>query len=274
MVWGWKCLLLASFAKLRAARAGVLNDKRWRTKERVTPPAPHAAGAERATAVRDVRGSAVDAVTAPAGQGSMAAKEMAAAKADPAQELQPTLTIDEMPPALARPDIGWYDMDLTRFVMWNCSIFFCIRCIVYPSMLIKTRLQAQHRVRHSFVFSPHCIIASLCPCRLSASSPSATLRSYFGQRDRYTGVWNAFTGVLKREGPRGLYQGFVPFQTGSIFSQFLCTPPPPRRGILRLQLMHRCRYIILRVHARADPAVKCVFYSASKFRSSYLTCAP
>lgn len=97
----------------------------------------------------------------------MAAKEMAASKADPAQELQPTLTIDEMPPALARPDIGWYDMDLTRFVMWNCSIFFCIRCIVYPSMLIKTRLQAQHRVRHSFVFvltaSSPPVFLSPCP---------------------------------------------------------------------------------------------------------------
>lgn len=105
----------------------------------------------------------------------MAAKEMAASKADPAQELQPTLTIDEMPPALARPDIGWYDMDLTRFVMWNCSIFFCIRCIVYPSMLIKTRLQAQHRVRHSFVFV---LTASSPPVFLSPCPHHRRLRRF------------------------------------------------------------------------------------------------
>jgi hypothetical protein len=67
----------------------------------------------------------------------------------------PTIAGDDMPPVLARPDIRWRDLDVQRFLMWNCSIFFCIRCVIYPSMLIKTRLQAQRKVHQFYGTAPN-----------------------------------------------------------------------------------------------------------------------
>lgn len=61
--------------------------------------------------------------------------------------LEATIAGDAMAPVLARPDIGWYDLDVQRFLAWNCSIFFGIRCVIYPSLLIKTRMQAQRKVQ-------------------------------------------------------------------------------------------------------------------------------
>ena len=43
-------------------------------------------------------------------------------------------------------DIGWKDLDLKKFVVWNCSLFVGIRCFIYPSALMKTRLQVQRHV--------------------------------------------------------------------------------------------------------------------------------
>ena len=67
--------------------------------------------------------------------------------------------------ALARPEIGWYDLDLKRYMMWNCSIFVCIRSLQFPQLLIKTRLQAQHKV---------CAIAPTIVILISTARGTAT----------------------------------------------------------------------------------------------------
>ena len=69
--------------------------------------------------------------------------------------------------------IEWDDMDKKKFFGFGAMLSFAVRTSVYPSHLIKTRLQMQH------------------------------------QNSLYNGTWDAFKKIIKYEGMRGLYKGFA-----------------------------------------------------------------
>ena len=69
--------------------------------------------------------------------------------------------------------IEWQDLDKRRYYIIGPSLFLCIRGLLYPVNLVKTRLFMQQR--HSV----------------------------------YSGTFDAFRKVLKYEGIRGLYKGFT-----------------------------------------------------------------
>ncbi|PIK46144.1 putative solute carrier family 25 member 44 [Apostichopus japonicus] len=64
------------------------------------------------------------------------------------------------------------DMDIKRFIMSGCCLSLFIRGSIYPTNLVKTRLQVQTR------------------------------NSY------YNGTWDAFRKIFRYEGIRGFYKGF------------------------------------------------------------------
>lgn len=68
--------------------------------------------------------------------------------------------------------IEWDDMDKKRFFGFGAMLSFAVRTSVYPSHLVKTRLQMQH------------------------------------QNSLYNGTWDALKKIIKYEGVRGLYKGF------------------------------------------------------------------
>eukprot|EP00057_Strongylocentrotus_purpuratus_P011066 XP_011665540.1 PREDICTED: solute carrier family 25 member 44 [Strongylocentrotus purpuratus] len=68
--------------------------------------------------------------------------------------------------------IEWDDMDKRKFFGFGAMLSFAVRTSVYPSHLIKTRLQMQH------------------------------------QNSLYKGTWDALKKIIKYEGVRGFYKGF------------------------------------------------------------------
>jgi len=83
--------------------------------------------------------------------------------------------------------IKWEELDKPRYYFTGLSVFFCIRCLVYPNHLVKTRLQVQ-----------------------------------IG-KDVYKGTLDAFRKILKVEGIRGFYKGFPLFALGIFFGQVYIT---------------------------------------------------
>ncbi|TMW67119.1 hypothetical protein Poli38472_012235 [Pythium oligandrum] len=69
--------------------------------------------------------------------------------------------------------IAWDELDKTKYFIFGPSAFLAVRAIVYPSNLVKTRLQVQSRAN-----------------------------------PMYAGTFDAFSKILRHEGPRGLYKGF------------------------------------------------------------------
>ena len=69
--------------------------------------------------------------------------------------------------------IEWHEIDKRRFYVIGPSLFFCVRMIVYPPVLIKTRLQLQKN------------------------------------RSLYNGLFDALKKIYKYEGIRGFYKGFI-----------------------------------------------------------------
>ncbi len=69
--------------------------------------------------------------------------------------------------------IAWDDLDKRKYFIFGPSAFLAVRALVYPSNLVKTRLQVQSHAK-----------------------------------PLYTGTFDAFRKILKQEGPRGLYKGF------------------------------------------------------------------
>ncbi|XP_072174029.1 solute carrier family 25 member 44-like [Diadema setosum] len=69
--------------------------------------------------------------------------------------------------------IEWDDMDKRKFFGFGAMLSFAVRTSVYPSHLIKTRLQMQQ------------------------------------QNSLYKGTWDALKKIVKYEGVRGLYKGFA-----------------------------------------------------------------
>ena len=69
--------------------------------------------------------------------------------------------------------IEWHEIDKKRFYVIGPSLFFCVRMVVYPPVLIKTRLQLQKN------------------------------------RSLYKGLFDAFVKIYRYEGIRGFYKGFI-----------------------------------------------------------------
>lgn len=83
--------------------------------------------------------------------------------------------------------IVWDDLDKKKYYFWGCTVFLGIRVFVYPTNLIKTRLQVQRGT------------------------------------DVYRGSWDAFLKVFKSEGILGFYRGFPVFAMGVLFGQAYIT---------------------------------------------------
>ncbi|GMG16820.1 unnamed protein product [Phytophthora fragariaefolia] len=74
---------------------------------------------------------------------------------------------------LALEDISWDEIDKLKYYVVGPTTFLAVRAAVYPSNLVKTRLQVQSK-----------------------------------HRPLYSGTANAFATILRQEGARGLYKGF------------------------------------------------------------------
>ncbi|GLD96785.1 hypothetical protein PINS_up005468 [Pythium insidiosum] len=77
------------------------------------------------------------------------------------------------PLATGPEQISWDELDKTRYYIFGPTVFLAVRAAVYPSNLVKTRLQVQ-----------------------SKANPL------------YAGTFDAFRKIFRQEGPRGLYKGF------------------------------------------------------------------
>lgn len=83
--------------------------------------------------------------------------------------------------------IEWNDLDKRRYYVIGPSLFVCVRALIYPFNLIKTRLFMQEK---------------------------STV---------YSGTFDAFRKVVKLEGVRGLYKGFVVSSFGLVSGQLYIT---------------------------------------------------
>lgn len=83
--------------------------------------------------------------------------------------------------------IEWEDMDKRKFYLIGPTLFLGIRALLYPANLVKTRLQVQRK------------------------------------KALYTGSFDAFVKVIRFEGVRGLYKGFLVNSFGLLSGQFYIT---------------------------------------------------
>ena len=82
-------------------------------------------------------------------------------------------------------DITWGDLHKPSLILYSATIFTGLRGILYPALLLKTRLQAQQ------------------------------------QRAAYSGLVSGFLSILRSEGIRGLYRGFSTVVAGVLPAQTL-----------------------------------------------------
>uniref|UniRef100_H3HCG9 Mitochondrial carrier protein n=1 Tax=Phytophthora ramorum TaxID=164328 RepID=H3HCG9_PHYRM len=73
----------------------------------------------------------------------------------------------------ALEDISWDEIDKLKYYVLGPTMFLAVRAAVYPSNLVKTRLQVQSK-----------------------------------RKPLYSGTANAFATIFRQEGARGLYKGF------------------------------------------------------------------
>ena len=83
--------------------------------------------------------------------------------------------------------IEWEEMDKRKFYFFGPTLFLGIRALLYPANLVKTRLQVQRK---------HAL---------------------------YKGSFDAFKKVVRFEGVRGLYKGFLVSSFGLLAGQFYIT---------------------------------------------------
>ncbi|KAL6077601.1 Solute carrier family 25 member 44 [Balamuthia mandrillaris] len=89
----------------------------------------------------------------------------------------------------APKSLGWEDINSTKFLLWVTFFDFALEGgLNYPLDLVKTRLQVQ--------------------------SPA-----YKSILPQYTGVMHAMRTILKQEGPRGLWKGFIVSSVGYVPTQ-------------------------------------------------------
>jgi len=92
--------------------------------------------------------------------------------------------------------IEWEDLDKKRYYTIGPSLFMCVRAVVYPFNLIKTRLFMQQ------------------------------------QSSVYSGTFDAFRKILRQEGVRGLYKGYIVSSLGLLSGQLYITTYELIRGSL------------------------------------------
>eukprot|EP01102_Stenamoeba_stenopodia_P010098 TRINITY_DN3003_c0_g1_i1.p1 TRINITY_DN3003_c0_g1~~TRINITY_DN3003_c0_g1_i1.p1 ORF type:complete len:321 (+),score=52.53 TRINITY_DN3003_c0_g1_i1:30-992(+) len=102
-----------------------------------------------------------------------------------------------------KEEIYWAQLDLQRMLFYSSGFLLGVRALVFPPMLIKTRLQAQ-------------------------------------EDHKYKGTLHAFKLILREEGIRGLYKGFM---TMAI-------------GILPVQMIYVTTYEWVRAHTPIPNAMK------------------
>lgn len=89
-------------------------------------------------------------------------------------------------PSAQIEQISWDELDKVRYYILGPTVFLGVRAAVYPSNLVKTRLQVQSRTN-----------------------------------PLYAGTFDAFRKILRHEGARGLYKGFgastVNIATGNVY---------------------------------------------------------
>lgn len=90
-----------------------------------------------------------------------------------ADELQHVGSDASGAPAPALEHIAWDELDKRKYFVLGPTMFLAVRAAVYPSNLVKTRLQVQ-----------------------SKANPL------------YAGTFDAFRKIARQEGMRGLYKGF------------------------------------------------------------------
>lgn len=114
---------------------------------------------------------------------------------------------------------NWDELDKFRFYTIGPLVFLGVRAVVYPSSLVKTRLQVQQ---------------------------GHTL---------YNGLFDAFVKILRHEGVRGLYKGFLVNCWGILGGQFYITVYEVMRSrVLPLQYAESFRNFIAGcVEARTAP---------------------
>ena len=83
--------------------------------------------------------------------------------------------------------IEWEEMDKRKFYFFGPTLFLGIRVLLYPANLVKTRLQVQRK------------------------------------NTLYKGSFDAFVKVVRFEGVRGLYKGFLVSSFGLLAGQFYIT---------------------------------------------------
>jgi len=88
----------------------------------------------------------------------------------------------EDPSSLEVVDIGWQNLDMKKFFLLNSTSIVCLRTCMYPQQVIKTRLQVQ-------------------------------------KGNVYKGMTDAFVKILKAEGFRGMYKGFLVTSIGFLPAQ-------------------------------------------------------
>lgn len=87
------------------------------------------------------------------------------------------------PPNGPLPVIEWDQIDKRVFYLVSPAASLTTRATLFPAELVKTRLQIQ------------------------------------GKNGLYSGTWSAFSSIVRTEGVRGLYKGFLPNSLGVLSSQ-------------------------------------------------------
>lgn len=92
-------------------------------------------------------------------------------------------------------DINWHSLDKPKFYFYNVSFFLATRVILFPPLLIKTRLQVQEK---------------------------QTIDAITGNKipPKYNGMTDAAVKIFRNEGIRGLYKGFGISVLGGLPTQF------------------------------------------------------
>lgn len=109
---------------------------------------------------------------------------------------QPEMNSTRWGDAFSNTTVEWKDLDKRKYYLFGPSTFILVRGFVYPFSLIKTRLFMQKK------------------------------------KAMYKGTFDAFKQVLRHEGVRGLYKGFLPSTITLISGQFYITTYEVTRSLM------------------------------------------
>ena len=109
---------------------------------------------------------------------------------------QPEMSSSKWGDTFSTTTVEWKDLDKRKYYVFGPTAFICVRGLVYPFGLIKTRLFMQKR------------------------------------KAMYNGTFDAFRQVLKHEGIRGLYKGFLPSTITLVSGQLYITTYEVTRSLM------------------------------------------